>query len=63
MLCMRSKAWLAAPVLLTHAEVTHNILSMGPKLRYSTVVAAPDLLLRSVGCLHRLPDSGLFALL
>ena len=25
-LCMRSKAWLAAPVLLTHAEVTENII-------------------------------------
>ena len=33
---MRSKAWLAAPVLLAHAEVTQNIISfsMGPKLRY-----------------------------
>ena len=37
---MRSKAWLAAPVLLAHAEVTENIkyFSMGPKLRYPTVV-------------------------
>jgi hypothetical protein len=25
-LCMRSKAWLAAPVLLAHAEVTKNII-------------------------------------
>ena len=33
---MYSKAWLATPVLLAHAEVTkkHNIFSMGPKLRY-----------------------------
>jgi hypothetical protein len=36
---MRSKAWLAAPVLLAHAEVTENIniLSMGPKLRHTAV--------------------------
>jgi hypothetical protein len=25
-LCMRSKAWLAAPILLAHAEVTKNII-------------------------------------
>ena len=38
---MRSKAWLAAPVLLAHANVTENIntYSMGPKLRYTTVAA------------------------
>ena len=32
----RSKAWLAAPVLLAHAEVEKSIifLSMGPKRRY-----------------------------
>jgi hypothetical protein len=37
---MRSKARLAAPVLLAHAEVTKKIIlfSMGPKLRYPTVV-------------------------
>ncbi len=35
-LCMRSKAWLAAPGLLAHAEVTENIVFviMGPKLRH-----------------------------
>jgi hypothetical protein len=40
---MRSKAWLAAPVLLAHANVTKNIniLSMGPKLRYPTVRTMP----------------------
>jgi hypothetical protein len=38
-LCMRSKAWLAALVLLAHAEVTENIkyFSMGPKLRHTAV--------------------------
>jgi hypothetical protein len=36
---MRSKAWLAAPVLLAHADVTKNIkyFSMGPKLRHTAV--------------------------
>ena len=35
---MRSKAWLAAPVLLAHAEVTNiKYFSMGPKLRYPVV--------------------------
>ncbi len=36
---MRSKAWLAAQVLLAHAEVTkkHSIFSMGPNLRYPVV--------------------------
>ena len=38
-LCMHSKAWLAAPVLLAHADVTKTyfISSMGPTLRYPTV--------------------------
>ncbi len=37
-LCMRSKAWLAALGLLAHADVTKNsIFSMGPKLRYPAV--------------------------
>ena len=36
-LCMRSKAWFVAPVLLAHAEVTKNIYLMGPKLRYPKV--------------------------
>ncbi len=42
MLYMRSKAWLAAPVLLAHAEVTEIIIfsSMGPKLRYPMVKSA-----------------------
>ncbi len=41
---MRSKVWLAAPVLLAHAEVTENIifLSMGPKLRYLMVHTKGD---------------------
>ncbi len=36
---MRSKARLAAPVLLAHVEATkkHSIFSMGLKLRYLTV--------------------------
>ena len=36
---MRSKVWLAASVLLAHADVTKNIkyFSMGPKLRHLTV--------------------------
>ena len=35
-LCMRSKVWFAAPVLLTHAEDTRNMIcfSMGPSLTY-----------------------------
>ncbi len=38
-LCIRSKAWLAAPVLLAHADVTKNIkyFLMGPKLRLLAV--------------------------
>ncbi len=44
-LCMRPKAWLDAPVLLAHAEVTkkHNNFSMGPKLRYPTVLGVRKL--------------------
>ncbi len=40
---MRPKAWLAAPVLLAHAEVAKNIkyFSMGPKLRHAAVLLAP----------------------
>ncbi len=36
---MRSKVWLAAPVLLAHAEVTEYIkyFSMGPNLRHPAV--------------------------
>jgi hypothetical protein len=56
---MRSKAWLAAPVLLAHAEVTkkHNIFSKGPKLRYPTVISQQkrDLALDCV-CLQDLPN-------
>ena len=37
---MRSKVWLAVPVLLAHAEVAKNIIlfSMGPKLRHPMVL-------------------------
>ena len=39
---MRSEAWLAAPCLLAHANVTENIniFSMGPRLRYPTEIVA-----------------------
>ena len=39
---MRSKAWLAAPVLLAHAEVPNTLyFSMGPKLTNPVVFLLP----------------------
>ena len=45
---MRSEAWLAAPVLLAHADITKNIkyFLMGPKLWHPTVLDAPSLFCR-----------------